>query len=56
MDVDEKDSTEEPTSEAAKGGNAEDRPDDDDREKIAKEDLENATIKMSAKTVKQWRD
>ena len=33
MDADEKDSTEEPTSEAAKGGNVEDRPDDDDGEK-----------------------
>ena len=56
MDVDEKDSTEEPTNEATKARNVEDRPGDDDGEKIAKEDLENAIIKMSAKTVKQWRD
>ena len=88
MDVDEIDSTEEPSNEAAKAGNdgknvgrgsnnemaagrlvdpsgsvdhprqnpERDRPDDDGGDKIAKEDLENAIIKMSAKTIKQWRD
>ena len=80
MDVDEIDSTEEPSNEAAKTGNdgpgsnnelaagrlvdpsgsvdhphqtlERDRLDDDDGDKIAKEDLENAIIKMSAKTIK----
>ena len=88
MDVDEIDSTVEPSNEAAKTGNdgknvgrgsnnelaagrlvdpsgsvdhphqnpERDRLDDDDGDKIAKEDLENAIIKMSAKTIKQWRD
>ena len=56
MDSDEKDSKEKPTSEAAKSGNVQDRPDDDDDEKIAEEDLENATTRMSIKTKKQWRD
>ena len=88
MDVDEFDSTEEPSNEAAKAGSdgnnagrgtnnemaagrlvdpsgsvdhpqqnpERDRPDDDGGDKIAKEDLENAIIKMSAKTIKQWRD
>ena len=56
MDNDEKDSKEKPKSEAAKGGNVLDRSDDDDNEKIAEEDLENATIRMSVKTKKQWRD
>ena len=52
MDSDEKESNEKPTSEASKGGNAHNRSDDDDDEKIAEKDLEY----LSNKTKKQWRD
>ena len=54
MDSDEKDSKEKPTKEAASGGNVQNRSDDNDDEKIADEDLENATDRVNAKAKRQW--
>ena len=56
MDSDEKDSKEKPTKEAASGGNVQNRSDDNDDEKIADEDLENATDRVNAKAKRQWLD